>query len=68
MTLTHPAKEAMQMGRKPTITPPQAETIVSLRNERMMFKDIAARLNLSTRTVRNWHYKRLMKLAGICNC
>jgi DNA-binding NarL/FixJ family response regulator len=36
-----------------------------MRSAGLQFKDIAAKVSLPTRTVRNWHYKRLMKLAGV---
>ena len=55
------------MPRPRTITDTQARRIVELRNSGCMFKDIAKQVSLNTRTVRNWHYKRLMRLAGIPN-
>jgi hypothetical protein len=53
------------MARPKLIQPQQAITIIAWRNAGATFPVIAKAVGLSTRTVRNWHYKRLMKLAGV---
>ena len=53
------------MPRPPTLTESQKTTILELRRNHMTFSRIAKVVGLSTRTTRNWHYKRLMREAGI---
>ena len=53
------------MPRKKIVQPHQAEKIIEGRRAGVMFKEIAAEIGIPVRTARNWHYKRLMKIAGV---